>query len=166
MRSKNFLIPEESCIVRNNTTAFSLFLLGTLHGLWNLSSPTRGWTCVLGSESRVLTIRPSGNSSHSCFVPCKLQPQGDTQLQNDIINGQQWFMVIRKCTITLLHCFSLYWICYNTTSVVSIFCSFFRLLAINHGPLTRDQTHKPCIGRQSLNHCGTREAPSSLISEW
>ena len=61
-----------------------------------------------------------------------------------------------------LHCFSLYWICYNTTSVVSIFYSFFffgPLAMWNHSPLTRDQTHKPCIGRWSLNHCGTREAP-------
>ena len=25
---------------------------------------------------------------------------------------------------------------------------------------TRNQTHTPCVGRQSLNHCATREAPS------
>ena len=30
---------------------------------------------------------------------------------------------------------------------------------------TRAQTHVPCIGRWILNHCATREAPSSLSSE-
>ena len=28
------------------------------------------------------------------------------------------------------------------------------------GSLTRDQTHIPCIGRQSLNHWTTEEGPS------
>ena len=28
---------------------------------------------------------------------------------------------------------------------------------------TRDQTRVPCIGRQILNHCATREAPSCLV---
>ena len=28
---------------------------------------------------------------------------------------------------------------------------------------TRSQTHVPCIGRQILNHCATREAPCSLL---
>ena len=28
---------------------------------------------------------------------------------------------------------------------------------------TRARTHVPCIGRQTLNHCATREAPSLLI---
>ena len=28
---------------------------------------------------------------------------------------------------------------------------------------TRARTHVPCIGRQTLNHCATREAPSDLL---
>ena len=42
---------------------------------------------------------------------------------------------------------------------------FFNLLATPHcvwdpSSLTRDQTHTPCIGRQSLNHWTAREFPS------
>ena len=67
----------------------------------------------------------------------------------------------KLCNHIFLHCFSLYWICYNTASVVSIFwfVCFWSLAMWNHSSLTRDQTHNPCIGRRSLNHCGTREAP-------
>ena len=28
---------------------------------------------------------------------------------------------------------------------------------------TRDQTHVPCVGRQILNHCATREVPLLII---
>ena len=31
--------------------------------------------------------------------------------------------------------------------------------------LTRDQTCVPCIGRQILNHCTTREVPALLVSD-
>ena len=32
-------------------SSFFFFLLAMLHGLWDLSSPTRDWTQALGSES-------------------------------------------------------------------------------------------------------------------
>ena len=38
-----------------------LFLITPL-GLWDLSSPTRDWTCALSCESRVLTTGPPGVS--------------------------------------------------------------------------------------------------------
>ena len=39
------------------------------------------------------------------------------------------------------------------------------LVALRHvgSSQTRAQTRVPCIGRQILNHCATREAPHSLI---
>ena len=40
-----------------------------------------------------------------------------------------------------------YLICYNIASVLR-----FGFLASRHVGPTRDQTHIPCIGRQSLNH--------------
>lgn len=33
----------------------------------------------------------------------------------------------------------------------------------DHSSLTRDQTHKLCIGKWSLNHCTIREVPESPI---
>ena len=60
--------------------------------------------------------------------------------------------------------------------LVPIFDSFFffslcifYILAALHGiwersPPTRDQSHAPCIGRQSLNHWTSREVPLSSLS--
>ena len=56
------------------------------------------------------------------------------------------------------HLKNLHWICYNIISLLcfGIFgCKAYGILAF----LTWDQTHTPCIGRQSLNHWTTREVP-------
>ena len=42
------------------------------------------------------------------------------------------------------------------------------LVALRHvgSSQTRARTHVPCIGRQILNHCATREAPFAFLGPW
>ena len=51
----------KTCITVQGTFVFYyLFILTTPHGMWDLSSQTRNWTCAPCIGSRVLTIRPHG----------------------------------------------------------------------------------------------------------
>ena len=52
---------------------------------------------------------------------------------------------------------SLYWICYNIVSVLSF--GFLAARQVGSSLWTKDRTHTPCIGRQSLNHWTAREVP-------
>ena len=50
--------------------------------------------------------------------------------------------------------------------VPMLFVLCFALLATRHvdlGSPTRDRIHTLCTGRQSLNHCASREVPFSMI---
>ena len=61
---------------------------------------------------------------------------------------------------------SLYWICYNITSVASVLGLLFFFLPWGMWDLssqTRDWSLTPCIGRQSLRHWITKEVSLNLI---
>ena len=70
------------------------------------------------------------------------------------------FIHIIMCTCGFSSRFfkSLYWICYNIASVFYVLVFWPRDMWDLSSP-TRDQTHTPCIGRQSLHHWTTREVP-------
>ena len=60
--------------------------------------------------------------------------------------------------------FTLYWSCYNISSILCFFF-FFWLLSQgtwNLSSLTRDRTCTPCIGRRDLNHWTTKEVPTEI----
>ena len=51
----------KTCITVQGTFGFYyLFILTTPHGMWDLSSQTRNWSCAPCIGSRALTIRPYG----------------------------------------------------------------------------------------------------------
>ena len=49
---------------------FIFLFLVTLSSLEDLSSPTRDWTRAMAVKSRILTTRPSGNSSPVFMIYC------------------------------------------------------------------------------------------------
>ena len=55
-----------------------------------------------------------------------------------------------------------YWICWNMASV-SCFGFLWPWGMWDLSSPTRDQTHNPCIGRQSLNHWNARKVPGDLL---
>ena len=57
---------------------------------------------------------------------------------------------------------SLYWICYNIASVVSVL-DFWPWVRWDLRSLTRDWTLTSCLGRQSLNPSTTREVPDDEL---
>ena len=59
---------------------------------------------------------------------------------------------------------SLYWICYNITSVLC-FGVFWPCSMWDLSSPTRDGNHTPCFGRWSLNHWTTREVPKYSFKE-
>ena len=59
------------------------------------------------------------------------------------------------------HFKSHYWVCYNIASFVYVLV-FWPWGMWDLSSLTRERTHTPCIGRQSLNHRTTRDIPGKL----
>ena len=76
-----------------------------------------------------------------------------------------FFWLLRMMGLTWFTVLSLYWICYNTASVLS--SVFFFFFAASHGGILDPQPEiyqiSRCVGRWSLNHWTTREVPDFLF---
>ena len=109
-----------------------------------------GWHHWLnGHEFEQTPGDSGGKESLASFSPWGLQ-----RIRHNLATEQQfWFFF--KIFFYVYHILKSLWICYN---IASVLC--FGFLAQRHvGPLTRDGTHAPLIGRWSLNHWAAREVP-------